>query len=399
MEEIPEIIKKINTERLADRLWHLVNIPSPTGQERKAVMAYADMLKQAGAKVELDQFIPDSPAVTGRLQGNRPGKCLQLAGHIDTIHNPHPQPQRNGNIISGRGSADMKNGLAAILEVVTVLNDSGCDFPGSLLITAYGQHETPLGNQQPLIRMLENGVKGDAAIVAESFSDSVVTTAKGQAIWNIVLRRKGKVCHELCRTPEMNNLLAAVIKLLDTLGQKNNELSAAPRNYPNLGPESLFTGQVHYGDFYNRVPNECRLQGTYRWHPNHSFEQVQKEFAETLDKTKLADNVSIELSWILSGDSYEVNPKETIIQSLLSSFKNVTGKQHQIGGTSVVTDACRIAGIGNIPVAVLGFDNETAHADYEFVRIDRMYRSCRILLYTVLDYLNRTQDTPDTEQK
>ena len=186
--------------------------------------------------------------------------------------------------------------IAAILEVVTVLNDSGCDFPGRLLITAYGRHETPLGNQQPLIRMLENEVKGDAAIVAESFSDSVVVAAKGQAIWNIVLRRKGEVCHELCRTPEMDNLLTAVIKLLDAIGQKNNELSAAPRNCPHLGCESLFTGQVHYGDFYNRVPNECKLQGTYRWHPNHWFEQVQKDFAETLDKTQLADNVSVELS-------------------------------------------------------------------------------------------------------
>ena len=392
MEEIPEIIEKTNAERLADGLWRLVNIPSPTGREQKAALAYADMLKQAGAEVELDEFIPDSPAVIGHLRGNRPGKCLQLAGHIDTIDNPHPQPERHGNIISGRGSADMKNGLAAVLEVVTVLNDSGCDFPGRLLITAYGQHETPLGNQQPLIRMLENGVKGDAAIVTESFSDSVVTAAKGQAIWNIVLRRKGQVCHELCRTPEMDKLLAAVIKLLDAIGQKNNELSAAPHNHPNLGPESLFIGQIHYGDFYNRVPNECRLQGTYRWHPNHSFEQVQKDFAETLDKTQLADNVSVELSWILSGDSYEVDPDQTIIQSLLRAITSVTGKQQPTAGTSVITDACRIAGIGNIPVAVLGFDNETAHADYEFVRIDRMYRSCRILLYTVLDYLNRTED-------
>lgn len=392
MEEIPEITKKISAERLADSLWRLVNIPSPTGCERQAVTAYADMLRQAGAEVELDQFIPDSPAVIGRLRGNRPGKCLQLAGHIDTISNPHPQPQRHGNIISGRGSADMKNGLAAVLEVVTVLNDSGCDFTGRLLITVYGQHETPLGNQQPLIRMLENGVKGDAAIVAESFSDSVVVAAKGQGIWNIVLHRKGEVCHELCRTPEMDNLLAAVMKLVDAIGQKNNELSAAPHNYPHLGCESLFIGQVHYGDFYNRVPSKCKLQGTYRWHPNHSFEQVQKDFTETLDKTQFAENISVELSWILSGDSYQLDPDQAIIQSLLRAIRAITGKQQPTAGTSVVTDACRMARIGNIPVAVLGFDNETAHADYEFVRIDRMHRSCRILLYTVLDYLNRTED-------
>ena len=106
------------------------------------------------------------------------------------IDKPHPAPKRESYLISGRGSADMKNGLAGILEVVRVLHKRGCDFAGEILVTAYGQHETPVGNQQPLIHILESGVKGDAAIVAEGFSEVTVIAAKGQAIWNIELRRK-----------------------------------------------------------------------------------------------------------------------------------------------------------------------------------------------------------------
>ncbi len=59
----------------------------------------------------------------------------------------------------------MKSGLAGICEVVSVLNEDDRDFPGELLLTAYGQHETPWGTQAPLVHLLEEGIKGDAAIV------------------------------------------------------------------------------------------------------------------------------------------------------------------------------------------------------------------------------------------
>ncbi len=380
----------INEDRLAESLWRLVNVPSPTGQERKVVLAYADMLAEAGAEVELDEFVPESPAVTGRLRGDRPGKCLQLAGHIDHIHAPHPAPARDYCTLSGRGCADMKSGLAGILEVVATLNESGRDFPGELLVTAYGQHESPWGSHAPLLHLLESGFRGDAAIVVESFVNKAVVAAKGQAIWNITLRRDGGVCHELYRTPEMDNLLLAAMTLTETLRAKHAALQQTSDRHPTLTPDSLFVGQLHYGDFYNRAPNECALQGTYRWRPSRSFEEVQADMTQTLDMIDFPKNVSRQLSWILSGDSYEVAPDEQIIRSLTDSHLAVTGTELEIGGTAVITDACRLVRNGGIPTAVLDFDSEHAHADYEFVRLDEVRQACRILLATVLDYLSTT---------
>ena len=139
------LARAINVDRMADDLWRLVGIPSPTCHEREAALAFADMLAAAGASVEVDETIHESPGVIGRLRGNRPGKVCQLAGHIDHICVSHPEPKREGSIISGRGAADMKNGLAGVLEMARVLNESGCDFPGEILITVYGRHETPAG--------------------------------------------------------------------------------------------------------------------------------------------------------------------------------------------------------------------------------------------------------------
>jgi len=44
--------------------------------------------------------------------------------------------------------------------------------------------------------------------------------------------------------------------------------------------------------------------------------------------------------------------------------------------------------LGGVPTVLCGFDNEFAHADAEYVRIDRLLEPCRIMTLTVLEYLN-----------
>ena len=305
---------------MADDLWKLVNIPSPTCKEREVALIFAKMLTDAGVQVEVDETIYQSPSVVGRLQGKRPGKTLQLAGHLDHIGVDHSEPHRKDNIISGRGAADMKNGLAGILEIVRVLNENGCNFTGEILITVYGRHEAPDGDSKSLQNLIEKGIKGHAAIVLEGPSDAAMIMAKGQSIWQITLKRQGPTCHELIAPSDCGDLLGAVLPLTEALRQKNSELFDRQHNYPLLGPESLFIGQMHYGDFYNRLPNKCTLQGTWRWLPNHSFEQIQDEFSELIQSVNCPQGVTLEHSWIFVGESYEISADEPVVQSLIKSY-------------------------------------------------------------------------------
>ena len=98
------LLEQISIERMADDLWRLVNVWSPTGNEREAAFLFAEMLADAGAEVEIDERLCNSPNVIGRLKGNRPGKTFQLAGHIDHIDVPHAPPARtrHGDLCSGR---------------------------------------------------------------------------------------------------------------------------------------------------------------------------------------------------------------------------------------------------------------------------------------------------------
>lgn len=391
MNAYEDLLNHIDLSRIADDLWRLVNVPSPTRQERQMALTFAEMLADAGADVELDETIHDSPCVIGRLSGTRPGRTIQLAGHLDHIDVPHPPPERDAEAIRARGVADMKGGLAGILETVRVLKQTGCDFPGEVLVTAYGLHEAPLGLGEALLHLIERGIVGESALVAEGTHAAygkAVVQGKGQAIWTATLRWHGASSHELNRPPGADGLLDTAAALVQTLRKQNDRLKAQDMTYPRLGPESLFIGQVHCGDFYNRVATECMIQGTRRWLPDHSTPDVEAELRDLIQTVLCPEEISIEVDWMLVGQAYEVDPEASIVQSLRAAHQTVTGMPSELDGISAITDANRLVGGGNVPTVLCGFDNRTAHADREEVHIANLLEPCQVMLLTVLNELH-----------
>jgi succinyl-diaminopimelate desuccinylase len=384
------LLEQISVQRMADDLWRLVNVPSPTGNEREAALLFARMLEAAGADVEIDERIYNSPNVIGRLKGNRPGKIIQLAGHIDHIDVPHPPPARTANAISARGASDMKNGLAGILEIVRLLKSSGCDFPGELLTTVYGLHEAPVGQAQGLHNMIENGVVGDAAMVLESIHslrDKAVVQGKGQSIWNITIRRDGEVCHELNRKPQMDGLLDTAVAVQERLRVWAGELAASGDGGYMLGSPSLFIGQIHYGDFYNRMPTAYHIQGTRRWLPDQSFDQVQADLADAVRSVPCAEGISVEISWTFVGEAYAIDPQMPIVRHFRAAYQQLTGQQMELAGVSAVVDGARLVPWGGVPTILCAYDNRCAHADREIVILENLLQPCQLTLLTMLNYL------------
>lgn len=385
---IESLLGQISRESLTGNLWQLVTVPSPTGKERKASLQFAEMLESAGAAVNIDESIPDSPSVIGRLNGQRKGHILQLAGHIDHVDIPHDKPKLDTDIISGRGAADMKNGLAGMLEIVRLLKKNGCNFPGEILVTVYGLHEAPEGGSHGISSLIDKGIKGDAAIVFEGPDDAAAIMANGMSIWNLDIRHEHPACHELCIKNDRSDLLEFVAQVIDRLRRKDRKLLNNPNPFPLLGPESLFIGQVHYGDFYNRVPGNAFLQGTRRWHPDKSFEQVKQDFDMLIESLPSDKQIRIDRNWIYVGDSYKISEAESIVKSLISAFETVHNKTCPVRGHNSVTDANILDRRAKIPAVLCGFGTETGHADYEFVTVEKLERSCAVALQTVMNYLN-----------
>jgi len=147
-------------------------------------------------------------------------------------------------------------------------------------------------------------------------------------------------------------------------------------------------GQVHYGDFYNRVPRQTFLQGTWRWHPDRSFQDVQGELKALLAKVSQPKDIAIEDSWIFVGEAFSFDPEEEIVHALQEAYGKVTGKTMELAGSSGILDVNRLVPFGGIPAVSVSLDGERAHADYEYVRLDRMELGCRVALQTVMNYLD-----------
>lgn len=385
---VEEITGLIQPDRLADNLWELVNVPSATCNERKAGLVFAELLAKSGAEVTIDDKIYDSPNIIAKIKGQRPGKTLQLAGHIDHINVEHPSPERNAEIISGRGSADMKNGLAGILEIVNIVNELNRDFAGNILITVYGLHEAPDGDSQGLLNLIDKKNKGDAAIVFEGPDEYAATMANGMAIFNIELKHQSHSAHELCGDVDKTELMNTAIKVVHKLQQKDLQLKEKEHDFPLLPKESIFTGQLHCGDFYNRIPNKANLQGTRRWNPDKTFDEIQKDFADMLKEVKKTEFININNEWIFVGESYQIDENENLLGHLRKAYHDIYQKPMPIKGHSSVTDTCRLVRNAKIPAVLCGFGTETGHMDYEYVNLKRLHNCCKVALLTTLGYLN-----------
>ena len=103
-------------------------VPGAAG-EAEVARALADELRGIGITVEIQEVVPGRPNVVGTLEGRAPGRALMFCGHIDTVgvggmHRPFAPAERDGRLF-GRGSQDMKSGVAAMIGAARIIAESG----------------------------------------------------------------------------------------------------------------------------------------------------------------------------------------------------------------------------------------------------------------------------------
>jgi len=231
---------------------------------------------------------------------------------------------------------------------------------------------------------------GDAALVAESVysqRDQAVIGGKGMGIWNLIIRWAGETSHELNRPPDSGGLLQTALLVGQRLVEYSRQLETSPVEGQDMSPESLFIGKMCYGDFYNRTATICSLQGTRRWNPGRTSDQLVRELDDLIRSVPCASNVSAEIGLQLVGDAYRVEPDSVVVRALRSAWREVNGRPMKFGIFSVITDANRLVCVGGVPAVLLESDNRCAHADCETVQIGNLVRACQVALLTTLKFL------------
>ena len=379
-----KLLPLVDKDRIKETLSDFVRIPSPTGNVRSFANHLATVMRDNGLDdVELveTEGWPNSPSVVGWRRGLSRKPRLHFSAHMDHIHQDHVPPYVDGDRVVGRGAADMKCGVAAIIELIRVLRS--IELPGDLLVTGHDLHEAPVGYGEGVRTLIEKGYVGDAVIVTEGPKDEVYLNGKSVSVFEIDLKWNGEAVHELNVTRDMPDLVEIGADVTKALKALQPRLSR--RRDDVLGPETIFLGMLRVGDFYNRLPMYCHIVGTRRFPPETAQTEVERELRETV--LSVVGGLPIDVRVGTKGDDgFRLSADEPIVKMIHSAYQQVTGRSLPIGIQLFAADNAKFINWGRVPCVGHGIGLARAHADLEWCDVNDLAQVVRVLLATTLNF-------------
>jgi len=318
--------------------------------------------------------------VIARVPGTGGGRSLLLNGHIDTVgvtgmKNAHA-PRVEGDKLFGRGSYDMKSGVAAAM--LTLASAAHLRLRGDVILTAVCDEEhASIGTESALKR-----VSADAAIVTEPTALGIAIAHKGFAWFTV--ETSGVAAHG--SRPDLGvDAILAMGKVLNGLERLNQILAQGPR-HPLLGPASIHASLISGGQELSSYPEQCRLSVERRTIPGESLTKIQDEIKSILDQeSRLNSRFKGTFTTGLVREPLEVPKTEPIVTTLLKTAASQLKREPGFQGFSGWTDAALIAAAG-IPTVIFGPGGAGAHAVDEWCNLREVLTCCEILVATAATF-------------
>src|SRR5262249_22047678 len=278
------------------------------------------------------------PGVVVCFRAPRLGHTVQFNGHLDTVHLPFVPPRGEGDLLRGSGSADMKAGVAAAVEALRVLRDTGALARGSILLTAHDLHETPWGDGSQLDQLIAGGHVGDAVLLPEYLNECLPVIGRGGLTWKVRVRRPGPPVHEVMRPDRADEppVIGVGAELVDRLFRLDRRLRN--KSHPLAGCESVFIGQIHSGEIFNQYPQECVLEGTRRWLPGTQRDDVEREFRGLLDELAAATQAAVTAELHLMRDAFLLNQSDPFVTAFQEAHTAIAGRPLPVGAKPFCDD-------------------------------------------------------------
>lgn len=374
----------VNRQRLLDTAIALIAVPSRTGEAGAVADRLAELLTADGFRVERpDGGYPAARAVAVRFDTGKPGRTLQFNGHLDTVHLPFVPPRVEGDLLKGSGSADMKAGIAAMVEALRVLRDTGALLAGGILLTAHDLHETPWGDGRQLNQLIADGWVGDGVLLPEYLHAHLPVIGRGGLTWKAVIRRPGPPIHEVMR-PDEPSVIAAGAKLVARMEQLHQRVSS--KSDPLAGSESVFIGQIHSGEIFNQYPRECFVEGTRRWLPGTRRDAVEAELRDAIAEVARESGTTITPTLTLMRDAFLLNRDDPLVAAFQQAQTTAAGQPLPIGAKPFCDDGNSFWALADVPAITHGPRAGGAHTVDEWVAIDDLCRVAQVYALTALGY-------------
>ncbi|XWW94939.1 hypothetical protein V2A60_002889 [Cordyceps javanica] len=315
------------------------------------------------------------PSVVAVVKGRGGGKRLLLNGHIDTVtlegYDGDPlDPRIDNGKLYGRGSADMKSGVAA--QMVTAANVKKRQLAGDVVVTTVADEEfKSLGT----VNVLEAGWRADAAIVSECTDMAVVRSHKG-FVW-LEIDVHGVAAHG--SRPDLGyDAIAKSGHVLVELDRYSEQLQRRKAD-PVVGPPSAHASLIRGGEEVSSYPAKCTITLERRTVPGESPTLVEREIRDILDRVAAATpGFRYDVRVTFHRPPFHMAEDAPLTQLVWKHAKSVTRGEPAIGGAPFWTDCALLLEAG-IPSILFGPRGEGFHAKDEFVYTDSIVQTAQIL--------------------
>lgn len=354
-------------------------VPDGAGETQIAAFIAA-WGREAGLEIHLQEVVPGRANVIVAARGSGGGRSLMLNAHTDTVgvagmDHPHTPRIKDGRMY-GRGTYDMKSGLAACMDAVVRARD--LHLRGDVYLSAVVDEEYASIGTQALVAEWSRW-PADAVIVTEPTELAVCVAHKG-FVW-LEVETYGVAAHG--SRPHLGvDAIAKMGRVLTGLATLGQSLRANP-THPLLGSGSIHASMISGGQEWSSYPASCVLKIERRTLPDETLDVVVSQVQSVLDAAAADDSsFRAECRVILERAPFEVAQSEPIVRIINEKAAQILGHTPDMIGATFWMDAALFSGAG-IPCVVFGALGEGAHAAVEWVDVQSVKHCADTLVETI----------------
>lgn len=349
------------------------NTVNPPGQEQECAKYLSALLESVGFQTRCYEFAPQRTTVIARLRGESDSPPLCFTGHIDTVplsatqwHKDPFAGEIEGDKVYGRGSTDMKSGVAAMVIAAIRLAQRPTTMRAGLTLVLTAGEETCCQGAYYLASLDNVLGRAGAIVVGEPTANYPWIGHKGAVRFEI--RTKGVTAHASMPEQGVNAIHKAaqvIYKLQDF------DFQVAPHAF--LGKPTLNVGTISGGLNINSVPDHCAIGVDIRTTPDQNHAEIRQQLQDLLGS-------EVEIETLNEAQSIATDERNEWVQAVFNLVEPYLKTRPVAAGATFFTDASVLTpAFGYSPTIILGPGEPTmAHKTDEFCYISKLEEGVEI---------------------
>lgn len=367
--------------------------------EAPAARLVEDVMRGFGWDVTVTEVAPGRPNVVAVLDSGRPGRTLMFEGHTDVVTEGDPAAwsfdpfcgEVVDGMLRGRGSADMKSGVAAMIHAARAVELAG--FDGRIVVAALVDEEELMIGAQAFAasELARSGI--DGVIVCEPEDGEICPIAKGAMRIRIDL--VGTMAHG-AMPQHGNNPIPALGRLLLGLTELGEQIAASLGQHEHLGAFSLTPTVLQAGTIeqINVIPATASVAIDVRSIPGADHGAVEhllrRLTAQIAEEAGLQHRVEV----LVDRPVVDTPCDAPVVAALAAAHTDVTGEAPRWGGVPGTTDGTILTRDAGLTTVVYGPGGKwIAHQVDEVVPVAQIHEACRVYARAAQLFLGGPADT------